>query len=97
MKYRYCMPFAALVVLGSSSCKKEYITNEYITNNEYVTNTYDAEYYSTILNSQEEITMDVRPDYLKKECHKVRIALYVVFLDWCFHLVLRVYSCSISF
>ena len=66
MKYRYCMPFAALVVLGSSSCKKEYITNEYITNNEYVTNTYDAEYYSTILNSQEEITMDVRPDYLKK-------------------------------
>lgn len=54
----------ATIVSLTTSCKKEYITNEYITN-EYVTNVYDSEYYSTILNSQEEITTDVRPPYLK--------------------------------
>lgn len=55
----------AILAIGTS-CKKEYITNEYITNNEYVTNVYDSEYYSTILNSQEEITQDIRPAYLKE-------------------------------
>lgn len=59
------LPVALLTLLCATGCKKEYITNEYITNNEYISNIYDSEYYSTILNSQEEITMDVRPDYLK--------------------------------
>lgn len=59
------LPVVALLVLATSGCKKEYITNEYVTN-EYTTNVYDSEYYSTILNSQEEITQDIRPDYLKE-------------------------------
>jgi len=44
-------------------CTKEYITNEYyITNNEDV---YNKDYYTTILTSQQEITTDIRPPYLK--------------------------------
>ncbi len=50
------------VVLSLFSCKKEYITNEYITNVE--NNVYTDQYYLT--NQDEKITIDVRPDYLKK-------------------------------
>lgn len=60
------LPIALFALLCTTGCKKEYVTNEYITNNQYINNVYDSEYYSTILNSQEEITMDVRPDYLKE-------------------------------
>lgn len=66
MKRYHCIPLAALLMLGGNSCKKEYVTNEYVTKNEYITNVYESDYYSTILNSQQEITMDVRPDYLQK-------------------------------
>lgn len=64
MKLKY-FTIGLLLMLGATSCKKEYITNEYNTYNsyEYV---YDSEYYSTILNQQQEITMDVRPAYLKE-------------------------------
>lgn len=64
MKLRY-LTLALLAMAGATSCKKEYITKEYNTYNEYVTNVYTSEYYSTILSQQQEITMDVRPDYLK--------------------------------
>lgn len=61
----YCIPLVTLLMLGASSCTKEYITNEYHIENE-TNNIYDSEYYSTVLNSQQEITMDVRPSYLKE-------------------------------
>ena len=66
MKMRFFYLSGLLLVLSASSCTKEYITNEYVTN-EYVTNeyVYNKEYYSTILSSQQEITEDIRPAYLK--------------------------------
>ena len=57
---------AVATLLMASGCKKEYITEEYNTYNTYETNIYDSEYYSTVLNSQEEITDDIRPPYLKE-------------------------------
>ncbi len=46
-----------------ASCKKVYEENYYYNTDE---NVYNYEYYQTILLNQEEITQDVRPDYLKK-------------------------------
>ena len=64
MKHSFLLPAVLLATL--SGCTKEYITKEYITN-EYVTNeyVYSSEYYSQILNSQQEITQDIRPEFLK--------------------------------
>ena len=53
---------APLLAIFLFSCTKEYITNEYITN-EYE-NVYTNQYYLT--NDMEEVTNDIRPDYLKK-------------------------------
>lgn len=50
-------------LLLCASCKKVYEENYYYTTDE---NVYNYEYYQTVLLNQEEITQDVRPDYLKK-------------------------------
>ena len=52
--------------LFSVSCKKEYITNEYVTN---ITNQYDSvyirEFYSVVLSRQRAVTRDIMPAYLQ--------------------------------
>lgn len=55
-----------ILAIAAFSCKKEYITNEYITNNEYVTNetVYTNKVY--LSDSTKEIMTDIRPEYLKK-------------------------------
>ncbi len=58
MKHSYI----ALLCIALFSCSKEYVTNEYYVNQEDV---YNNKYYTTILTSQQEITEDIRPPYLK--------------------------------
>ncbi len=50
-------------LLLCASCKKVYEENYYYNTDE---NVYNYEYYQTILLNQEEITQDLRPDYLKR-------------------------------
>ncbi|MBO7125655.1 MAG: LD-carboxypeptidase [Bacteroidales bacterium] len=52
-----------LIIAVFSSCKKEYnYYNTYVTN---VDSIYTSYYYQTVLNNQQEVTDDIRPDYLK--------------------------------
>ena len=56
------LPFL-LIVMAVCGCKKEYnYYNTYVTN---VDSIYTSYYYQTVLNNQQEVTDDVRPDYLK--------------------------------
>lgn len=50
-------------LLLCASCKKVYEENYYYNTDE---NVYNYEYYQTILLNQEEISQDLRPEYLKK-------------------------------
>lgn len=52
-----------LIIAVFSGCKKEYnYYNTYVTN---VDSIYTSYYYQTVLNQQQEVTDDIRPDYLK--------------------------------
>ena len=52
-----------LIIAVFSSCKKEYnYYNTYVTN---VDSIYTSYYYQTVLNNQQEVTDDIRPDFLK--------------------------------
>lgn len=56
------LPFL-LILTAVCGCKKEYnYYNTYVTN---VDSIYTSYYYQTVLNNQQEVTDDIRPDYLK--------------------------------
>jgi len=70
MKKLYPVLSFILLALFAVSCKKEYITNEYVTNitNQYITNNdsvYIREFYSVVLSRQREVTREMMPAYLQ--------------------------------
>jgi len=70
MKKLYPVLSFILLALFAVSCKKEYITNEYVTNitNQYITNNdsvYIREFYSVVLSRQREVTREIMPAYLQ--------------------------------